>query len=107
MKTTRQLNIEDRSAYFFSDMINILDFDPSLLKIDEVSFRNDELIIYDIKYIKNLNRLNTLYLVFNNLDGYFKKSGQDKYLITASTEKNRIMLENYREVLMRLKNKLN
>ena len=73
MKTTRQLNIEDRSGYFFSDMINILDFDPGLLNIDEVSFRNNELIMYGIRYIKNLNRLNTLYLVFNNLDGYFKK----------------------------------
>ena len=49
----------------------INDIDPSLLNIDEVSFRNDELIMYDIKYAKNLNRLNTLYLGFNNLDGYF------------------------------------
>ena len=30
--------------------------------------------MYDIKHIKNLNRLNTLYLVFNNLDAYFKKT---------------------------------
>ena len=67
--TTRQLNIEDRSGYFFSDMNNILDFDPSLLNIDEVSFRNDKLIMYDIKYITNLNRLNALYFLFNNLDG--------------------------------------
>ena len=87
MKTTRQLNIEDRSGYFFSEMINILDFDPSLLNIDEVSFRNDKLIMHDVKSIKNLNILNTLYLVFNNLDGYFKKRGPDKYLIPVSTKK--------------------
>ena len=36
MKTTRQLNIEDRSSYFFSDKTNIPDFAPSLLNIDEV-----------------------------------------------------------------------
>ena len=71
MKTTRQLTIEDRSGYFFNGMTNINDFDPSLLNIDEVSFRGDELIMYDIMYIKNLNRLSTLYLVFNNLHGYF------------------------------------
>ena len=88
MKTTRQLNTEDRSGYFFNDMINIFDFDPSLLSIDEISFKSDELIMYDIKYIKNLNSLNSLYLVFNNLDGCFKKSGVDKYLIFRSTEKN-------------------
>ena len=95
MKTSRQLNIEDRSGYFFSDMININDFNPSLLNIDEVSSKNyDELITYDIKYIKNLNRLNTLYLVFNNLDRIFRKSGKDKYFIFSQTEKSKIILEN-------------
>ena len=38
---------------FFNDMTNINDFDPGLLNIDEVSFKSDELIMYDIKYIKN------------------------------------------------------
>ena len=95
MKTSRQLNIEDRSGYFFSDMININDLNPSLLNIDEVSSKNDdELITYDIKYIKNLNRLNTLYLVFNNLDRIFRKSGKDKYFIFSQTEKKKIILEN-------------
>ena len=31
--------------------------------------------MYDIKYIKNLNCLNSLYLAFNNLDAYIEKSG--------------------------------
>ena len=79
-------------------MTNINDFDPSLSDIDKVSFLNDELTMYDIKYIKNSYRLNTLYLVFNNLDGVFQRSGGNKYLIFSSTEKNRIMLENYAEI---------
>ena len=57
-------------------MTNINDFDPSLLNIDE-------LIMYDIKYIKNLNSLNSLYPVFNNLDAYIEKSGENRYLIFA------------------------
>ena len=36
-------------------MTDINDFDPSLLNIDEVLFKSNELIMYDIKYIKNLN----------------------------------------------------
>ena len=55
MKTSSQLNIADRSGYSLSNMTNINDFDSNLLNIDEVSFRNDKLIMYDIKYIKNLN----------------------------------------------------
>ena len=38
-------------------MTNINDFDSSLLNIDEISFKSDELIMYDIKYLKNLNSL--------------------------------------------------
>ena len=66
MRTIKQVNIKNRQNYFFNDMTNISDFDQSLLNIDEVSFKSDELLMYDIKYIKNLNSLNALYLVFNN-----------------------------------------
>ena len=68
-------------------MTNINDFDPSLLNIDDVLFESNKLIMYDIKYIKNLNSLNSLYIVFNNLDAYIEKSGENRYLIFASTEK--------------------
>ena len=66
MKKIRQINVENRQGYFFTSMTNINDFDRSLLNMDEVSFKSDALIMYDIKYIKNLDSLHTLYLVFNN-----------------------------------------
>ena len=95
MKTVRQINIENRQGYFFNDMANINDFDPSLLNIDEILFESNKLIIHNIKYIKNLISLNSLYLVFNNLDAYIEKSGENRYLIFASTEKNKMMLKHY------------
>ena len=87
MKIIRQINIENRQGCFFSDMTNINDFDPSLLNIDEILFEGNKLIMHDIKYINNLNNLNSLYLVFNNLDAYIEKSGENTYFIFASTEK--------------------
>ena len=78
MKTIRPMNIENRQSYFFNEMTNINDFDPSLLKIDEVLFESNKLIMYNIKYIKNLNSLNTLYLVFNNLDACIEESGGNR-----------------------------
>ena len=84
----------------------VSDFDPNLLNIDEVSFKNDELVMYEIRYIKNLNNLNTLYLVFNNLDAYIEKSDENRNLIFASTEKNRIMLENYTELWSKIKEQI-
>ena len=97
MRTIRQINIENRQGYFFNDMTNINDFDSNLVNVNQVVFESS-IIMYDIKYIKDLQSLNSLYLVFNNLDAYFEKCGKDKYLIFASTEKNKQMLENYAEL---------
>ena len=87
-------------------MTNINDFDPRLLNIGKVLFKSNELVMYDIKYIKNLNSLNTLYLVFNNLDACIGESGENRYLIFASTEKNKIMLENYTELWDEIKEQI-
>ena len=35
MVTTKQLNIKSRTYYFYDDLINLKDFDPSLLKLDK------------------------------------------------------------------------
>ena len=77
----KQINVKTRQNHFFNDVTNIGDLDPSLLNIDQVLFENDKLIIYDIKCIKDLNSSNSLYLVFNNLDAYIEKSGENTKLI--------------------------
>ena len=98
MKLMKQINIKEKPGYFFYDMTNINDIDLNLSKIDKVSFLNDELIMYDVKYIKELNSLNTPFLVFNNLDAYIKKSCEHEYLIFASVEKNKMILKSYTDL---------
>ena len=49
-------------------------------------------------YIKNINGSNPLCLVSNNLDPYIEKSGENKCLIFASTDKNEIVLGDYTEI---------
>ena len=44
MKTIRQINIKIKQFYFFKDMTNIRDFDPSLLDIDLITFKCNDLI---------------------------------------------------------------
>ena len=68
MKTIRQVNVKNRQNYFFNDMTNIKHFDLGLLNIDQVSFENNNSVIYEIEYFKNLDSSNSLYLVFNSLD---------------------------------------
>ena len=69
MRTLRQVNIKNRQNYFFNSMINIKNFDPSLLSIDQISFKSTDSVIYDIDYIKGFNSANSLYLISNNVDG--------------------------------------
>ena len=50
MGNIRQIKIRNRAYYFYNDMINIENFDSSLLKIDKKSVKNID--IYYIGYIK-------------------------------------------------------
>ena len=45
MGNTKQINIKNSTYYFFNDMIDIKDFDPNLIKIDEKSYKNTLLIL--------------------------------------------------------------
>ena len=80
MITFKQSRIENSPHYFFSDMINIKIFDPNLLDIQNLSSKSTDALIYDIKYINhvNIDSENSLYLIFNNVDGYNQKSNGDK-----------------------------
>ena len=49
MGEVRQINMKNRTYYFYNDMINIKHFEPNLLKIDIKSYKNNG--IYNIGYI--------------------------------------------------------
>ena len=49
MGEVKQINIKNRTYYFYNDMINIKHFEPNLLKIDRKSYQN--IHIYNIGYI--------------------------------------------------------
>ena len=101
MGNIKQININNRTYYFFNDMINIKDFDSSQLKIDKKSYK--KIGIYYIGYIsinsisdyENINSVNPLYLVIAEVDGYIEENNGNKYLTFASTDKNKKVLEKY------------
>ena len=77
-------------------MTNDKKFDLRLLKINEISSKSTDDVIYDIEYItmKSSNGANSLYLVLNNVDAYIDcNSARNKYLILAFTDKNREALK--------------
>ena len=109
MGNIKQINVKNRTYYFFNDMINIKDFDPSLIKIDNKSYKN--LGIYYIRYItinsiwdyENINSVNPLYLIIGEVDGYIAENNGNKYLTFASTDKNKKALEKYTKLWSEIK----
>ena len=72
----KDISLENRTYYFFYDIINMKDFDPNDIKIDEKSYKNN--LTYYIGYVtikKDLKIyiVNPLYLIFNNVNGYFEE----------------------------------
>ena len=81
--TTRQLNIEHRTYYFYNDLINVLNFEASNLKIDKKTWKDVD--IYFIGYVHkktdwNVNSVNPLYLLINRVYGSVSEKNGVKYL---------------------------
>ena len=67
--TTKQLYIKNRTCYFYNDLINVLKFEASNLKIGK---NMENLDIYYIGYVDkkpdwNVNSVNPLYLIINRV----------------------------------------
>ena len=109
MGNIKQNNIKNRTYYFFNDMINIKDFDPSLIKINKNSYKN--IGIYPIGYItikinsdsESINSVNPPYLMIGEVDGYIKENNGNNYLTFASTEKTKKVLQKYAKLWHEIK----
>ena len=72
MGEVKQINIKNRTYYFYNDIIDLKDFDARLLKIDKKSYKN--IGIYNIEYItikkiddcENMYSVNPLYLLISD-----------------------------------------
>ena len=99
--TTKQLDIKNRTYYFYNDLINIKDFDARLLNLDKkISM---DLGIYSIGYVtKNselgVNSVNPLKLMINRIDGFTEETNGDKYLNISDTNSNSEVLQKYSEL---------
>ena len=105
MGSIKEINIKNRTYYFFSDTINVKNFDSNLLKIDKKSYKNIDLF-YCIGYItiKDLHSMNPLYLNIDEVDGCIEEKNGNKYLVFASTDENKEPLKKYTELWDGIKN---
>ena len=104
METIEQINIKNRTYYFYNYIIGIENFDWSMLKVDKKSYK--DIGIYNIGYItikkvgdcKNINSVNRLYLRINHASGYIEEINGDKYIIFDSIDKNKELLKKHNDV---------
>ena len=63
MGTVKQINIKNRTYYFYNDIVNFKNFELKLLKIDKKSCKN--IGIYNIGYIiiKKIDDCENIYCV--------------------------------------------
>ena len=105
MRIVKELNIKNKTYYFFNDVVDIRNFQSNLLKIDKNHYKYFD--IYYIGYItikkigdcENIHSVNPLYLTIYSATGYFKEKNDEKYLILDQIEK-------YEEVFSRIKSEI-
>ena len=98
----KQLNIKNRTYYFYNGLINLENFNPSLLKLDKKS--SMDIYIYFIEY--NINSVNPLYLLIKKLDGLIDEKKGNKYVNITLTDSNNDVLIKYAEVWSRIKDQI-
>ena len=83
--TAKQLNIKNRTYYFYNDLINTLNFESNNLKLDKKTWKVID--IYYIGYVDNnkpedwkVNSVNPLYLIINNVFSSVGEESSVKYL---------------------------
>ena len=74
-----------------------------MLKIDKKDY--NEIDIYYIGYVTikkiadyNINCVNPLYLIINEMTGYFEEKNENKYLVLDDVDGNKEVLKKYEEV---------
>ena len=110
METIKQINIKNRTYYFYIDIINLDEFDESKIKIDKKDF-NDIDTYYlgnehrkKISECKVINSVNPFYLKITDMKGQFEKGEDDAWYLVISDKDD--VYKKLVDVLESIKNKI-
>ena len=109
MGLVKQIDVKNRTYYFYNDMINI---DSNLWEIDKKS--DKDIGIYNIGYItiekiddyKNIYSVNPLYVIIDHASGYIEEKGVNKYLVFDYTDESKELLKKYNDGFNGIRNKI-
>ena len=101
MNDVKRVETKNRHFSYFARLINILDFNPK--KLDIQIKGNDDIGIYYVQYDSK-----PLYLVVDNISGYFEKNDGNMYLnLVSCHEFEDLTYLKYKKLWEEIKNSIN
>ena len=92
MRELKQINIKNRTCYFYNDIINLDEFDVSKIKVDKKDFNDINIYYLGFEHKKKIsecdviNSANPLYLRIVNTNGQFKKGKDHVWYLLISDD---------------------
>ena len=93
-RRVRNIDIKNRTYYFLDGIINTKNFNPNYIKKMKRATKN--ILIYYIGYVTirdskcvKINSVNSLYLIFSKVNGYFQEVNKNKYLTLVPTNESK------------------
>ena len=107
---TKEINIKNRTYYFYNDIINLDEFDKSKIKVDKKDFNDIDIYYIGYEHKKKISRcnvinsVNPLYLRIINMSGQFEKGKDDAWYLVLSNKDD--VYKKLVDILESIKNKI-
>ena len=90
MGELKQINIKNRTCYFYNDFTNLDEFDEGSIRVDKKDFNDIDIYYLGYEHKKKIsecnviNSVNPLYLKIINMKDQFKKGKDDAWYLVIS-----------------------
>ena len=84
-------------------MVNFKDIEPEYFVVNDFKGSRNGSVLFNIPYCEENS---VPYIVFNNIESIFRKSGIDSCLSFCESEKNKRMLDNYVSIIDEIKKEI-
>ena len=107
---TEQINIKNRTYYFYNDIIDLDEFDESKIKVDKKDFNDVDINYLSYEHKKKIsecnviNSVNPLYLKITDTNGQFEKGKDDSWYLIISSDDD--VFKKLADIFKSIKNKI-
>ena len=110
METIKQINIKNRTYYFYNNIINLDEFGESRIRVDKKDFNDIDIYYLGYEHKKKIsecnviNSVNLLYLRIADMKGQFEKGKDDAWYLIISYKDE--VYEKLMNIFESIKNKI-